>query len=80
MGAIRIAVLAPCVKLHISDNEVMQAGTPGQVDFRSLATLLESSVLARWSQVRSMLIYGLVDLWFGSVFVLLFGPVHSSVR
>jgi hypothetical protein len=47
MGAIRIAVLAPCIKLQIGDGETVQVGSPQQVDFRSMGQLLEETVTPR---------------------------------
>mmetsp|Transcript_9822 Transcript_9822/g.22315 ORF Transcript_9822/g.22315 Transcript_9822/m.22315 type:complete len:158 (-) Transcript_9822:338-811(-) len=52
VGAVRIAVLAPCVKLHLTDGTVVQAGSASQIDFDALGRLLEASVLARFSQVK----------------------------
>mmetsp|Transcript_279 Transcript_279/g.721 ORF Transcript_279/g.721 Transcript_279/m.721 type:complete len:97 (+) Transcript_279:2-292(+) len=54
MGAIRIAVLAPCVKLQIADSDTIQAGSPAQIDFRSMGQLLEETVLSRWSQIKTV--------------------------
>jgi len=53
MGTIRIAVIAPCVKLHIKDSETIKVGSPLQVDFDAMGRILEQSVLTRWSQIKT---------------------------
>ena len=52
LGAIKIAVLAPCVKLSIAGEVVMRAGDVHQVDFVRVREMLENAVLARCSQVQ----------------------------
>ena len=51
MGGIKIAVLAPCVKLHVN-GKASTAGSADQVDFGEMSRLLESSVLRRFSAVK----------------------------
>ena len=52
LGAIKIAVLAPCIKVNVSGGEALQAGAAQQVDFSKMRGLLEEKVLARWSSVK----------------------------
>ena len=52
LGAIKIAVLAPCIKVNVPGGETLQAGDAAQVDFTQMRTLLEDKVLARWSSVK----------------------------
>ena len=54
LGAIKIAVLAPCIKVNVSGagGEALQAGAAQQVDFSIMRGLLEEKVLARWSSVK----------------------------
>lgn len=51
LSAVKIAVLAPCLKLHINGAEPLSIGSAGQVDFSSLSSMLEENVLKRFSQV-----------------------------
>jgi hypothetical protein len=52
LGAIKIAVLAPCIKVSIASGEALQAGAASQVDFTHMRALLEEKVLSRWSSVK----------------------------
>ena len=52
LGAIKIAVLAPCIKVNVPGGETLQAGDASQVDFTQMRTLLEDKVLSRWSSVK----------------------------
>ena len=52
LGAIKIAVLAPCIKVNVSGGDALQAGSAEQVDFSHMRGLLEDKVLARWSSVK----------------------------
>ena len=51
LSAVKIAVLAPCLKLHINGADPLHVGSAGQVDFSSLSAMLEENVLKRFSQV-----------------------------
>lgn len=51
LSAVKIAVLAPCLKLHINGGDPLHVGSAGQVDFSSLGSMLEENVLKRFSQV-----------------------------
>ena len=51
LSAVKIAVLAPCLRLHINGADPIQAGSAEQVDFGSLSGMLEEAVLKRYSQV-----------------------------
>ena len=51
LSAVKIAVLAPCLKLHINGAEPLHVGSAGQVDFSELTSMLEENVLKRFSQV-----------------------------
>ena len=53
LSSVKIAVLAPCIKLSISGGggEPVQAGSPEQVDLARIGKMLEESVLSKWSKV-----------------------------
>ena len=51
LSAIKIAVLAPCLKLHVNGLEPTAIGSPNQVDFGQISALLEAEVLSRSSNV-----------------------------
>ena len=51
LSAIKVAVLAPCIKLSINGGEGLHIGSPAQVDFTQVGAMLESAVLRRFSQV-----------------------------
>jgi len=52
LSAIKVAVLAPCIKLHVNDSEPRHVGSPAQIDYEQLGSMLEAAVLNRFSQVR----------------------------
>ncbi|KOO21100.1 hypothetical protein Ctob_001431 [Chrysochromulina tobinii] len=45
LSAIKIAVLAPCLKLHVNGLEPRLIGSPGQINFERMAAMLEAEVL-----------------------------------
>jgi hypothetical protein len=51
LGSIRVAVLAPCVKLVVDGEETLRAGSPSQLDFGAIRAVIEREVLARWTRV-----------------------------
>ncbi|EOD22257.1 hypothetical protein EMIHUDRAFT_354726, partial [Emiliania huxleyi CCMP1516] len=51
LGSVRVAVLAPCVRLVVNDHEALRIGSPTQVDFDALARMIEAEVLARWTRL-----------------------------
>ena len=51
LSAVKIAVLAPCLKLHINGADPLHVGSAGQGDFTHLSSMLEENVLKRFSQV-----------------------------
>jgi len=54
LGSIRVAVLAPCVKLVVDGEVALRAGSPSQLDFQRVKNVLEKEVLARWSRVAEL--------------------------
>jgi len=52
LSAIKIAVLAPCLKLHVNGLEPRLIGSPGQINFERMAAMLEAEVLVRASNLR----------------------------
>jgi len=51
LSAIKIAVLAPCLKLHVNGLEPRLIGSPGQINFERMAAMLEAEVLVRASKI-----------------------------
>ena len=51
LSAVKIAVLAPCLRLHINGADPLHVGSAEQVDFGALGGMLEAAVLKRFSQV-----------------------------
>lgn len=51
LGSIRVAVLAPCVKLVVDGEETLRAGSPSQLDFGAIRAVIEQKVLAHWTRV-----------------------------
>ncbi len=52
LGAVKMAVLAPCIKVHLNGAEAFTAGSADQVNFSQMANILERRVLAKRSQVK----------------------------
>ena len=52
LSAVKIAVLAPCLKLHVNGLEPRLVGSADQVDFGTIGTMLEAEVLSRCSRVH----------------------------
>ena len=52
LGAIKIAVLAPCIKVNVANAEPLHAGSSSQVNYTQMRALLEDKVLSRWSTVK----------------------------
>ena len=68
LGAIKIAVLAPCIKVNVASGETLHAGAASQVDFTHMRALLEDKVLSRWSSVK--LLGDAVDLAEGGAYAI----------
>jgi hypothetical protein len=54
LGSVRVAVLAPCVKLVVDGEETLRAGSPSQLDFGAVRDVLERQVLAKWTRVAEL--------------------------
>ena len=51
LSNVKIAVLAPCLRLHINGAESLHVGSAEQIDFGTLCGMLEAAVLKKYSQV-----------------------------